>query len=42
MQELNQSLAKNLSIFFDQLKYDVEKGLEDFLLNNNTLLLEKI
>ena len=41
MQELNQSLANNLGVFFDQLKLDVEKGLENFLLNNNSLLLEK-
>ena len=41
MQELNQSLANNLGVFFEQLKYDVEKGLEEFILNNNSLLLEK-
>ena len=42
MQELNQSQANNLGVFFDKLKVDVEKGLENFLLNNNSLLLEKI
>ena len=42
MQELNQALAKNLGVFFEQVKLDVEKGLEDFLLNNKSLLLENI
>lgn len=40
MQELNVALAKNLGVFFEQVKLDVEKGLEDFLLNNKSLLLE--
>lgn len=42
MQELNQALAMNLGVFFEQMKLDVEKGLEDFLLNNKSLVLEKI
>lgn len=42
MQELNVTLAKNLGVFFEQVKLDVEKGLEDFLLNNKSLLLEKV
>ena len=42
MQELNQALAKNLGVFFEQVKLDVEKGLEDFFLNNKSLLLENI
>ena len=42
MQELNQNLADNLGVFFMQLKDDVEKGLEYFLLQNSLLLPENI